>query len=134
MVHCVITTWQVNFHGGDRERFGHLFNGRSIPREANEAGIERVRILTDRLLRVALRVDRYKQHLHSRYRCCFFGLRQFDERGGAHVRAMRESKEHETRLAQQILLRERMSLAVGELKVGHGAGDAQPGSACKGWG
>src|SRR3954471_10455276 len=40
----------------------------------------------------------------------------------------------EARLAEQILLRERTALAVAELKVGHGAGDAQPGPACKGWG
>lgn len=112
MIHRVIASGQVHSHGHDRKRLGYLINGRLISCEPDETGIKRVCIFTHRLGRVPLRVDRYKQHLHSGYRGCFFNLRQFDESGGTYVRAMRKSKEHEARLAEQVLLREGMAVTV----------------------
>ena len=109
MIHRVVAAGQVDSHGRNRKRLGHLIDGRLIPREPNEAGIKTMRVLADRLRRVPLWVDGYKQHLHSGQRRGLLHLRQLHERSGANVRAMREAKEDEAGLALQVLRSERVA-------------------------
>jgi len=118
VIHGVAAAVERNFLGIDPEGLFHRHNRGAVSRGANDARIETRHIILENRGRVALGIDRDEQRANILrvWTELAENLRNLEQRGRAHVGAVGKAKEHQVRMAYQVLLGDRLRILVDQLE------------------